>query len=603
VGISTLQLYIPDDKIAEIKESSNIVQLISEYVPLKKVGTNYKGLCPFHSEKEPSFIVSEAKQIFHCFGCGIGGNVFTFLMKFENLSFPEATKRLAQKYGIKLPQKEPSLTQKKLMGEKEKLFKLNELATEYYSNLLNQTLEGERARKYLKKRGISEKTIIDYKLGFASHNWDGLLKFLKKRKVPLELAQKIGLLKPGKKSELYDFFRDRIIFPIINYNQRIIGFGGRAISDDSYNKYINSSDSIIYRKGNSLYGLNITLSFIRKENFVILVEGYFDLLSLHQYGIKNAVATLGTALTDGQIKLLKRFTRNMAIAFDTDESGIKATIKSLPIFLENGVSPKIVLLPLGIDPDSFIHKEKKEGFKKKLYHAIPLMEFFINKIINQNDTSTINGKLTIMREVSPILSKLSDTTERNLYIQRLSQQIDVGENVIRSEIYLEKQQKTEAKEIYINAPDQHRVEEFLLQLMILQPEVLPQVKQAAVVDDLNEPKLKRLLFFIIDYFDHNQSIEPDRLINQLEDEDSKNLVAKLVIKGESIIDIPKTLKNSIQKLKEMSIRKEIRSLNIKIKEAQQGKDENAMKRFLLHKQKLLERKKKYTSDQFSIHLQ
>jgi len=599
-----LSSYIPDDKIAEIKESCNIVQLIAEYVPLKKAGTNYRGACPFHSEKEPSFIVSEGKQIFHCFGCGIGGNVFTFLMKFEHLSFPEAAKKLAQKCGITLPQKEISPTQKNLMGEKEKLFKINEFATEYYSNLLNQTPEGEKARSYLKKRGISEETILDHKLGFATNRWDGLLKSFKKRGVPLKLAQKLGLIKPGKRNEYYDCFRNRIIFPIISYNHRIIGFGGRTISESEDSaKYINSSDSLIYRKSNSLYGLNAALSFIRREESAILVEGYFDLLSLHQYGIKNAVAPLGTALTDGQIKLLKRFTRNMAIAFDTDDSGIKATIRSLPLFLENGISPEVVLLPSGIDPDSYIHKEKKEGFKKKLDHAVPLMEFAINKMIDQFDTSTINNKLAIIRGISPLLSKLSDTTERNLYIQRLSQQINVGENVIRSEIHLEKQEKTETKEHFINAPDQHSAEELIVQLMILYPEVISQVKHAQVVDDFKEPQLKRLMCFITELFDQNQSIEPDNLINQLEEEDLKNLITRLVIKGESIVDIPKTLKNSIQKLKTMSIRREIQLLNIKIKEAQQERDENAMKRFLVHKQKLLERRKKYTSDQFSIQLQ
>ena len=400
-----MSTYIPDDKIAEIKESCNIVQLISEYVHLKKAGVNYKGLCPFHSDNEPSFIVSEAKQIFHCFGCGTGGNVFTFLMKFEHLSFPEAVKKLAKKSGIELPQKEPSPAQRKLKGLREKLLKINELAVKYYSNLLTHTKEGEKARNYLKKRGISEDTIIDYKLGLASNHWDGLLNFLKNEGGDLESAQKVGLLKQGGKSTLYDFFRSRIIFPIISYNQRVIGFGGRTIEGDSA-KYINSSDSIIYKKSTSLYGLNLALPFIRKEESAILVEGYFDLLSLHQHGIKNAVATLGTALTEGQIKLLKRFTRNVTIAFDSDPSGIKATVKSLPLFLENKVSPNILLLSPGIDPDSFIQREKEAEFRKKLDQAIPLMEFFITKTVNKRNTSNIRGKLSIIKQVSPLLSKL-----------------------------------------------------------------------------------------------------------------------------------------------------------------------------------------------------
>jgi DNA primase len=238
-----------------------------------------------------------------------------------------------------------------------------------------------------------------------------------------------------------------------------------------------------------------------------------------------------------------------------------------------------------------------------LDHATPLMEFAINKMIEKNDTSTIDGTLAIIRGVSPFLSKLSDTTERNLYIQRLSQQINVGENVIRSEIPSEKQATTELQKHFANAPDQHSAEELLLQLMILHPEVIPQVKQAQLTDDFKEPRLKRLWYLITEQFDHNHPIAPDSLINQLEEEDLRNLVAQLVIKGESIIDIPKTLKNSIQKLKTMSIRREIQLLNIKIKEAQQERDENAMKRFLVHKQKLLEKRKKYTSDQFSILVQ
>ncbi len=594
-----MSTYIPDDKIAEIKESCNIVQLISEYVSLKKTGVNHRGLCPFHSENEPSFTVSESKQIFHCFGCGTGGNVFTFLMKFEHLTFPEAARRLAQRCGIQLPQKEYSPTQKKIMGEKGTLFKVNDLAVEYYSSLL-QTKEGEKARSYLNKRGISEETIIEHKLGCALPHWDGLLNFLKKKKVPLALAQKVGLIKPGKKSEFYDCFRNRIIFPIINYNNKVIGFGSRAIEEDVA-KYINSADSIIYKKSNSLYGLNIALPFIRKEDFVILVEGNFDLLSLHQYGIKNVVASLGTALTDGQIKLLKRFTRNVTVAFDTDKPGIKATIKSLPLFLENEISSRILLLSPGVDPDSFVQREKENGFREKLDQATPLMEFFINETINQNDTSTINGKLNTIRKVSPILSKLGDTTERNLYIQKLSQQINVDENIIRPEIHTEKARKSEAQELYIKVSNQHRAEELLLQLMILHPEVIPLVKRAQILDDLEEPKLKRLLLFIVKCFDDNHSIKPDWLIDHLEEEELKNIVTRLVIQGESIMDIPKALKDSIQRLKEISIRREIQFVNTKIMEAEKEKDENAMHKFLVHKQELLERKKRYTSVQFSIH--
>ena len=438
-------------------------------------------------------------------------------------------------------------------------------------------------------------------MGCAPPSWDGLLTFLKKQGADLASAQRVGLLKYGKKNTWYDSFRNRIIFPIINYNQRVIGFSSRALEEDSA-KYINSSDSLIYKKSSSLYGLNVALSSIRKEDAVILVEGNFDLLSLHHYGIKNVVATLGTALTEGHVKLLKRFTRNVTIAFDTDKAGIKATLKSLSLFLENEISPKILLLPDGLDPDSFIHREKADAFRKRLNQSLPLMEFFIDRVVKQNDASTINGSLTIIREIAPRLSELRDATERNLYIQKLSQMIHVTEQVIRTELYTEKPKKSEAREMIIKTSQQHRAEELLLQVMILHPEVISQVKEAEVAHDFKEPHLKRLLLFIIECFDGNETIEPDWLINHLEEEPLKNIVSELSIKGASIIDISKTVQNCIQKIKTASLKTELQRLNTKIKEAEEGKDENAIKQYLVDKQKLLERKKEYTSDHHSIHI-
>lgn len=596
-----MSTYIPDDKIAEIKDSFNIVHLIAEYVPLKKYGANYRGLCPFHSENTPSFTVSEAKQIFHCFGCNTGGNIFTFLMKFEHLSFPEAAQKLARKAGIELPQKESSPAQQRLEEEKGKFLRINELATSYYSTCL-RTRSAEKARIYLTQRNISEETITEYRLGCALPLWDGLLTFLKKQGASLELAQRVGLLKYGKNNTLYDSFRNRIIFPIINYNQRVIGFSSRALEEDGA-KYINSSDSLIYKKSNSLYGLNVALPFIRKEDSVILVEGNFDLLSLHHHGIKNVVATLGTALTDGQVKLLKRFTRNITISFDTDAAGIKATLKSLPLFLENEISPKILLLPDGCDPDAYIHREKADEFRKKLNQSIPLMEFFISRVVSNNDRSTINGSLKIIREIAPRLLLLRDATERNLYIQKLSHTINVSEQVIRTELHAERPKKSNAPEGPIKAPQPHRAEELLLQAMILHPEAIAQVKQAEIADDLKEPYLKRLLLFIIACFDANRSISPDWLINNLDEEPLKNIVSAQSIKGAAIIDVPKTVQNCIQNIKTASLKREIQLLNTKIKEAEQDKDEKAIKQYLVDKQKLLERKKGYAPDHLSIHLQ
>ena len=599
-----MSTYIPDDKIAEIRESCNIVHLISEYVPLKKYGANYKGLCPFHSENTPSFTVSEVKQIFHCFGCNAGGNIFTFLMKFEHLSFPEAALKLAKKHGIDLPKRDVSPAQKKLAGEKEQLFTINEHAAAYYSTCL-QSRAGERARNYLETRNISAESAGEYRIGYALPSWNGLLTFLKKRGASLELARTLGLIKHSKNS-LYDCFRDRIIFPIINYNQRVIGFGSRTLGTDSA-KYINSSDSLIYKKSNSLYGLNLALPSIRKEDSVILVEGNFDLISLHQYGIKNVVATLGTALTIGQIKLLKRFTRNVTIAFDTDEAGIKATIKSLALFLENEISPRILTLPRGVDPDEFIHREKETAFRQKLEQAPPLIEFYIKQVLKRKDSSTTEGSLGIIRELAPLISKLGDITAKNLYIQKLSQAINVTEQVIRTEIATAatsaKSKQSEARNLPLKVSSQNRAEELLLQVVILHPEVIPQVKKAQIENDLKDPQIKRLMSFIFKCSETNESIKPDWLISNLDEEPLKHMVSKLVIKEEGLIDFDKTLHNCIQRIKTTSLKKEIELLNTKIREAQAGKDESAIEQFLADKQELLERKKEFTSDHTSIHLQ
>ena len=599
-----MSTYIPDDKIAEIRESCNIVHLISEYVPLKKYGANYKGLCPFHSENTPSFTVSEVKQIFHCFGCNAGGNIFTFLMKFEHLSFPEAALKLAKKHGIELPKRDLSPAQKRLAGEKEQLFTINEHAAAYYGTCL-QSRAGERARNYLETRNISAEAAGEYRIGYALPSWNGLLTFLKKRGASLELARTLGLIKHSKNS-LYDCFRDRIIFPIINYNHRVIGFGSRTLGTDSA-KYINSSDSLIYKKSNSLYGLNLALPSIRKEDSVILVEGNFDLISLHQYGIKNVVATLGTALTIGQIKLLKRFTRNVTIAFDTDEAGIKATIKSLALFLENEISPRILTLPRGVDPDEFIHREKETAFRQKLEQAPPLMEFYIKQVLKRKDSSTTEGSLSIIREIAPLVSKLDDITEKNLYIQKLSQAINVTEQVIRTEIATAatsaKPKQSEARDLPLKVSSQNRAEELLLQVVILHPEVIPQIKMAQIENDLKDPQIKRLMSFILKCSETNESIKPDWLINNLDEEPLKHIVSRLVINEEGLIDFDKTLHNCIQRIKTTSLKKEIEILNTKIREAQAGKDESAIEQFLADKQELLERKKEFTSDHTSIHLQ
>lgn len=596
-----MSISIPDDKIAEIKGACNIVHLISEYVSLKKYGVNYRGLCPFHAENEPSFTVSEAKQIFHCFGCNIGGNVFTFLMKFEHLSFPEAIKKVAQKYGIALPSREVTPRQKQIAGEKEGLFALNDLAASYYSGLLNAR-EGEKARAYLAARHMAPETIGNFKLGFASPAWDGLLLHLKAKGASLEAAHKLGLLKQGKNNSWYDGFRNRIIFPIADYNGRIIGFSSRALENDGA-KYINSSDSLIYKKSASLFGLNAALPSIRKEDMAILVEGNFDLLSLHQHAITNAVATLGTALTDSHIKLLKRFTSTIVIAFDGDDAGRKAAMKSLPLFLQNGISPRLLELSSGTDPDSCIHREKEAAFRARIDRSLPLVQCFITRALKKSNPANIGGTLAAIRETVPVLSLLKDDTERNLYIQKVSQDLNVPEQIIRAELSSSGRPAPEAAGQAAGMPaSRNRAEELLLQVMLLHPQLIPRVREAQILADLKEPELKRIALCLMERLDANRPMEVDSLINGVEDQDLKNIISGLVMKGECIIDPLKALTGSIQKIKSTNIEREIKLVNNKIREAEEGNDVSAIQHFLTCKQQLIEQKKACAADHASVHL-
>lgn len=595
-----MSISIPDDKIAEIKGSCNIVHLISEYVALKKYGVNYRGLCPFHAENEPSFTVSEAKQIFHCFGCNTGGNVFTFLMKFEHISFPEAVQKIAQKYGIELPRREYTPRQKQIAGAKERLFALNELAATYFSNLLHSS-QGEKARSYLASRQILPETIRSFKLGYASSSWDGLLVFLKGKGASLEAAAQLGLLKQGRQKTWYDGFRNRVIFPIIDYNERIIGFSSRALDSDGA-KYINSPDSLIYKKSASLFGLHAALPSIRKEGMAILVEGNFDLISLHQHSITNTVATLGTALTDNHIKLLKRFTRTIVIAFDGDEAGRKATLRSLPLFLHNDISPRIIVLPAGTDPDSFIQRENEAAFRTAIERSVPLVDFFISRAMNRPYTSGISGTLAVIRETVPLLSQIRDATERDLYIQKLSQDLKVAENIIRAEMPAGAKPRANAPELSIPGTSTHtRAEELLLQAMLLHPDLIPRVREARILEDLSDATLRRIARFMVERFDAGRPLQADDLINDVAEEDLKNIISELVIKGECIVDALKTVTSSIQKIKALRIDREMQLVNTKIREAEAENDERAMQHFLTCKQQLLEQKKACAAHPVSVH--
>ena len=416
----------------EVRKAADIVDIIGQYVQLKKRGQNYIGLCPFHSEKSPSFTVNQNKQIYHCFGCGKGGDVFSFWMEYHNVGFPQSLEDLAGRYNITLPRDRNIFAEKKKSELKEQLFKINNLAGGYFYNMLIKSASGKPGRDYFLKRKISKEIITEYKLGYAPNKWDGLLNYLRSKDIPLDKAAKTGIIIPKENGNYYDRFRGRIMFPIFDLNHNIIGFGGRIL-DDSLPKYINTPETPIYHKGYSLYGLDSAFKDIREKGLAIIVEGYMDVLALRQHGISNVVASLGTALTSDQIRRLKGYTKNVVVLFDPDDAGKKAALKTFPLFVGEGITAKVLVLPQGEDPDSFINKNGLDAFREMFKKVTPIFDFYLDQEMDKVDPG-VDGQIKLLGEVLPIFMDLEQGATRSLYIQKFAERTGINESSVREEL-------------------------------------------------------------------------------------------------------------------------------------------------------------------------
>ncbi len=422
-------MYFSEQLISEIIERNDIVDVISEYMALKKSGTNYKCLCPFHSEKSPSFSVSSTKQIFNCFGCGVGGNVISFIQKMEKLEFVEAVKFLADRAKIEINDSKSEQELNKLNLYKS-IYKINqETARFFYSNLNKSAAP----MNYLLGRGLNESTIKSFGLGFASDAWNTLLNYLKQKGYSQELMIKAGLITSSEKSRgYYDKFRNRVMFPIIDLKGNVIAFGGRVM-DDSKPKYLNSPETPIFNKGENIYGLNFVKKQQNIEN-IIIVEGYMDAISLHQYGVINAVASLGTAFTENQAKLLKRFSNEIIIAYDADIAGQAATLKGLAILEKEGCIVKVLTIPSGKDPDEYIRKEGAKAFEERIKKSISFMEYKIENAKKGLNIENIQDRIKFTKEFSMILKDLESNVEIDAYIKKYSNIMRVSEEAIYAEL-------------------------------------------------------------------------------------------------------------------------------------------------------------------------
>lgn len=426
----------PQDFIERVRESTNLVDIIGQYVQLRRTGGNYQGLCPFHNEKSPSFSVSEDKQVYHCFGCKASGNVFTFVQNYQGMTFPETIEYLAKRASIPLPEMQRDIGGRHSHRDaKQTLYRVNQLAAQFYHEQLKSLPASNDVKKYLETRGLNEELVNTYKLGYAPEAWSDLAGFFEKKKVPTPLAEQLGLLKArtGGKNGHYDLFRHRLMFPIFSPTGECLGFGGRVFSKEQQPKYLNSPDSPIFHKGKVFYGLDHSAKFIRSEDEVIVVEGYMDWLALAKVSVNNIVATLGTALTHEHAKAIKRYTNKVLILFDGDEAGKSAAARSLPILLSEGLHARGLFLPNNLDPDEFVKAHGVAELRKHISAAPDLFDLVSTQAwLHAKGHST--GKVQLMDEFAPTLAQIADPRMRALYMQNFANMVDVEERLVAQSV-------------------------------------------------------------------------------------------------------------------------------------------------------------------------
>jgi DNA primase len=526
---------IPEAVISDIKHATDIVQVVSETVQLKKTGSNFAGLCPFHSEKTPSFTVSPSKQIYYCFGCGVGGSVFNFVMKREGLTFPEAIRSLGSRCGIDVPERAMSPEEKEKIGAREKIFLANRLAADFFSQTLKGAV-GAEALAYLQNRGITEETMDRFGLGYAPDSWDAVSRCLSAQRVPVEIAVGSGLLISKDTGRFYDRFRNRIVFPIVDTAMQVSGFGGRVM-DDALPKYLNSPETPVYHKARSLYGLHAAREGIRQSGTAFVVEGYFDVLALFQHGITEVAATLGTALTRDHVRLLSRCgAERFVLVFDSDEAGIRAALRSVPVFQKEHMTAKVLVLPKGHDPDSFVREAGSEAFLAMAVKAMDLLEFLMDASIRRHGLS-VEGRLKVLVDMKEPLLAIEDRVARSLHIRVLAEKVGIDEGAVSEKIHQDPggggrypgagrggEPEGSARRI----PVENSLELQIVSILVRYPGILSYCRDVGVVDYFEDPGLKEICFLALAY-DGPPEAMTDWLLMNLREEGQRELVVRLAI--------------------------------------------------------------------------
>lgn len=559
--------YIPGELVEEVRNYYDIVDVVSSYVNLKKSGRNYVGLCPFHPDKTPSFTVSPEKQIFHCFGCQNGGNIFTFIMQVEEMSFPEAVRFLAERAGIKIDYRQGD-TERKGNQVKEELLRINAAAKEYYQAALWESSGGRKVLDYLKKRGLTEQTIKEFQLGFALNTWEGLTLYLQKKGFPLELVAKAGLITKKGEGSYFDYFRNRLVFPIWDRQGQVIGFGGR-IMEDGEPKYLNSPETMLFNKGKILYGFHMAIPWIRREKEAVLVEGYMDVILLHQHGIKNALAPLGTALTDKQVSLLRGRLERITLAFDADSGGQQAALRSLEILRKEGCQVRVASLPEGSDPADFLKRYGEKNFREKILKpARTVVEYRLSALKSKfNHLRSEDDRLNYWKEARKVLADLEEPVEREEYLKKIEEEIGVALEVLRGDLekiilgsslknkglpFKNKKGKGEG------ISEKELAERELLACLLQNPAYSKGVWKQVEPEHFTPGFHREMAICLLELEKQGKPVEIAMVLSYFSDQEKHKLIMKMAFHSryENERDIQKTIRDCIKKIKALRWKEE-----------------------------------------------
>lgn len=570
-------MYYPDEVIEEVRSSNNIVDVIGSYVRLQKKGSSYFGLCPFHNEKSPSFSVSPNKQMYYCFGCGAGGNVFTFIMEYENQTFPEAMKVLADRAGIALPEAELTEEQKRERNKRQLLLEINKTAANYFYYQLNNE-QGQQAREYLENRKLSKETQIHFGLGYASKYSNDLYLYLKKKGYSDQILKETGLLTYDEKHGAHDKFWNRVMFPIMDVNNKVIGFGGRVMGDGTP-KYLNSPETMLFDKSRNLYGLNYART--SRKSYMIICEGYMDVIAMHQAGFTNAVASLGTAFTMQHSVLLKRYTQEVRLAYDSDGAGQKAALRAIPILKSAGINVRVIHMNPYKDPDEFIKNLGTEAFQERIDAAESSFMFEISVLEKNYKQSDPEGRASFMKAMARRLLQFPQELERNIYIDAIAGRYGIaseelkrmvnsfGASMSREQVEEAIYQHQEQEEMPVKkrAEKENSVltaQKLFLTWLIEDPSLYDKIKDYIDEDDFEDPLYHKAATLVFEELKVTGQVTPARILNQFEDVEEQKTAASLFNTKLKTDDDPaireKALNETVKRIKKNSLELKSRSV-------------------------------------------